>query len=210
MIDFANKKTQINEHTRLGKDGKFETKPEYPEFVWKELIINAVCHRDYSIKGTDTQIKMFNDKLVIESPGKLPGLVRIDNIRKIHFSRNPKIAEFLKDYTYVKEFGEGIDRIYTLMKQNGLPEPKYETVSFMLKTTIRNQNEPINEPINLTRDEKKILEVLKKEPTLSKTKISQIMKVSESTIKRTFQHLKQKGFIKHIGPNKTGYWKVLI
>lgn len=43
----------------------------------------------------DIQIKMFDDHIVVESPGKLLGLVRADNIRFTHFSRNPKIAEFL-------------------------------------------------------------------------------------------------------------------
>lgn len=58
-------------------------------------------------------------------------------MRNIHFSRNPKIAGFLKDHTYVKEFGEGIDRIYALMNSAGLPEPKYEQVAFMTKATVK-------------------------------------------------------------------------
>ena len=98
---------QIKERTRLGNDGRFHTTPEYPEFVWKEIIINAIAHRDYSIKGTDIQIKMFDDHITVESPGTLPGIVRLSNIRTVHFSRNPKIARFLQEYDYVKEFGEG-------------------------------------------------------------------------------------------------------
>lgn len=103
---------QIKERTRLGNDGRFHTTPEYPEFVWKEIIVNAIAHRDYSIKGTDIQIKMFDDHITVESPGKLPGIVRLSNIRTVHFSRNPKIARFLQEYDYVKEFGEGVDRMF--------------------------------------------------------------------------------------------------
>lgn len=103
---------QIKDYTYLGKDGKFVTTPEFPEFVWKEIIINAVTHRDYSIKGTDIQIKMFDDRIIVESPGNLPGIVRLNNIRQVHFSRNPKIASFLHEYNYVQEFGEGVDRMY--------------------------------------------------------------------------------------------------
>ena len=51
---------------------------------------------------------MFDDHIVVESPGKLPGLIRADNIRFTHFSGNPKIAEFLKNYKFVKESGEKI------------------------------------------------------------------------------------------------------
>lgn len=130
---------QIKEHTYLGPDAKFVTEPEYPEFVWKEIIVNAIAHRDYSIKGTDIQIKMFDDHITVESPGTLPGIVRLNNMREIHFSRNPKIAGLLHDYEYVREFGEGIDRMYLEMKEAGLPEPEYRTEAFMVYATIKNK-----------------------------------------------------------------------
>jgi ATP-dependent DNA helicase RecG len=131
--------TQIREYTRLTKGGLFTTTPEYPEFVWNEILVNAAAHRDYGIKGTDIQVKMFENHITVESPGTLPGLVRLNNIRNVHFSRNPKIATLLKDYKYVKEFGEGVDRIYSEMSEMGLPEPEYNTVSFMTNVTVKNE-----------------------------------------------------------------------
>lgn len=67
-LDFV--RSQIKERTKLGADGRFHTTPEYPEFVWKEIIINAIAHRDYSIKGTDIQIKMFDDRITVEKIGR--------------------------------------------------------------------------------------------------------------------------------------------
>ena len=122
-----------------GTEAKFVTEPEYPEFVWKEIIVNAIAHRDYSIKGTDIQIKMFEDHITVESPGTLPGIVRLNNMRETHFSRNPKIASLLHEYEYVREFGEGIDRMYIEMRQAGLPEPEYRTEAFMVYATIKNK-----------------------------------------------------------------------
>ena len=130
--------TQIKEKTYLGKDGLFVTEEEYPKFVRQEIIVNAVTHRDYSIRGTDIQIKMFDDRFVVESPGKLPGLVKTDNIRHTHFSRNPKIAEFLKAYSFVKEYGEGVDRMCKELEAVGLQAPEYRLNAFMLQATIRN------------------------------------------------------------------------
>ena len=130
--------TQIKEKTYLGEDGLFVTEEEYPKFVRQEIIVNAVTHRDYSIRGTDIQIKMFDDRIVVESPGKLPGLVKADNIRHTHFSRNPKIAEFLKAYSFVKEYGEGVDRMCKELEAVGLQDPEYRLNAFMLQTTIRN------------------------------------------------------------------------
>ena len=175
--------TQIKEKTYLGQDGMFVTEEEYPKFVRQEIIVNAITHRDYSIKGTDIQIKMFDDKIVVESPGKLPGLVKPENIRTTHFSRNPKIAEFLKAYKYVKEYGEGVNRMIDEMQAVGLPEPVFYRNNFMLQTIVKNgernekvpieaqkvpiENEkvpidPPKVPIEKLIDEKSISEIMKK------------------------------------------------
>lgn len=129
-------KTQIKEHTYLGSDGLFRTDEQYPEFCWKEIIVNAICHRDYSILGTDIQVKMFDDHLTVESPGILPGLVRPYNIREMHFSRNPKIALYMRSYKLVKEFGEGVDRMFREMEEAGHPAPEYRQNEFMVYATI--------------------------------------------------------------------------
>ena len=131
--------TQIKEKTYLGADGLFVTEEEYPKFVRQEIIVNAITHRDYSIRGTDIQIKMFDDRIVVESPGRLPGLVKAGNIRHTHFSRNPKMAEFLRDYNFVKEYGEGVDRMCRELEAAGLQSPEYRVNAFMLQATIRNR-----------------------------------------------------------------------
>ena len=105
-----------------------------------QFIVNAVAHRDYSIMGTDIQIKMFDDHFVVESPGILPGLVRISNIREFHFSRNPKIVELLTEYEFVKELGEGVDRVYRDMAEASLPDPEYRQVEFMLSAMLKNKS----------------------------------------------------------------------
>ena len=137
--------TQVREHTFLGQHGQFVTRRDYPEFVIQEMVVNACCHRAHNIKGTEIQIKMFDDRLVFESPGKLPGQVKPSNIRTTHFSRNPKIAAFLKAYHYVKEFGEGMDRICREQEANGAQAPSFRTDDFILKITIPKVNEKVNE-----------------------------------------------------------------
>ena len=60
-------------------------------------------------------------------------------MREIHFSRNLKMAQLLHEYEYVREFGEGVDRMYREMEEAGLPEPEYKTVAFMVHATIKNK-----------------------------------------------------------------------
>ena len=130
-------RTQIKEHTYLGQDGRFRTDSQYPEFCWTELCVNAICHRDYSILGTDIQVKLFDDHMTVESPGILPGLVRPNNIREMHFSRNPKIALYMRNHKLVKEFGEGVDRMFREMEEAGNPAPEFKQQDFMVCATIR-------------------------------------------------------------------------
>ena len=134
-VDFI--KIQMKEKTCPGHDGIFVTKEEYQEFVRTEIVVNAVAHRDYGIKVTDIQIKMFDDRLEVDSPGIFAGMVNKDNIRYTHFSRNPKIATFLKDYGYVKEYGEGVDRMCKELESIGLPAPVFNNSTFILKTMVR-------------------------------------------------------------------------
>ena len=134
-VDFI--KIQMKEKTYPGHDGIFVTREEYQEFVRTEMVVNAVAHRDYGIKGTDIQIKMFDDRLEVDSPGSFAGMVNKDNIRYTHFSRNLKIATFLKDYGYVKEYGEGVDRMCKELESIGLPAPVFNNSTFILKTMVR-------------------------------------------------------------------------
>ena len=128
--------TQVEEHTFLGQHGQFVTNRDYPKFVIQEMVVNACCHRAYNIKGTEIQIKMLDDRLVFESPGRLPGTVKPSNIRHTHFSRNPKIAQFLKAYDFVKEFGEGVDRVCRELEANGTPHLSLHLDDFILKITV--------------------------------------------------------------------------
>lgn len=223
-LDFV--RGQIKEHTRLGNDGRFVTTPEYPEFAWKEIIINAVAHRDYSIKGTDIQIKMFDDRITVESPGVLPGIVRLNNLRTVHFSRNPKIAEFLHQYEYVKEFGEGIDRMFKEMEDAGLPAPEYTDNAFMLNVTIRNgkingkingklngDNGELNGELNpallyLNKSELAVYHLIEKAPQNSRQEIADQLNISTRTVDRAIKSLIQKDLIVREGSKKTGHWKV--
>lgn len=224
-LDFV--RSQIKERTKLGADGRFHTTPEYPEFAWKELIINAVAHRDYSIKGTDIQIKMFDDRITVESPGTLPGIVRLNNLRTVHFSRNPKIARFLQEYEYVKEFGEGIDRMFNEMAAAGLPAPEYRDNAFMLNATIRNgeigggingelngSNGEINGELNpallyLNKSELAVYRLLEEVPQTSRREMADKIGVSPRTIDRAIQSLIKKELVERVGSKKTGHWKII-
>lgn len=115
----------LREFQFLGPDGKFQTVPEYPEFAWFEGLVNAVTHRDYSFRGDYIRVSMFDDRLEIVSPGALPNIVTLDNMRTTRYSRNPRIARTLVEFGWVRELNEGVKRIYTEMQDSLLNDPVY-------------------------------------------------------------------------------------
>ena len=126
---------------RLGPNGRFQTLPSLSEFAWLEAVVNAVTHRSYSQQGEGIRVKQFTDRLEVESPGRLPELVRVQNIRKSRFSRNPHIARVLAELTdYVREMNEGVERMFQEMEQVGLREPVYEVTPGGVRVTLYKQS----------------------------------------------------------------------
>lgn len=117
--------SQLREYQYLDSDGKFIIMPEYPEDAWFEGLVNALTHRDYSISGNCIQVHMYDDRMEIISPGGLPNIVTLENMKNERFSRNPRIARTLCEFGWVKELNEGVKRIYDVMQRCFLNDPVY-------------------------------------------------------------------------------------
>ena len=84
---------------------------------------------------------MFDDRLEIESPGKLPNIVNIENIQTTRYSRNPRIARVLTEFGWVRELNEGVKRIYSDMSAFYLEPPVYSEPEQSVKLTLKNNIE---------------------------------------------------------------------
>ncbi|MEY8486711.1 ATP-binding protein [uncultured Parabacteroides sp.] len=131
--------SQLREFTALDqRTGKFQIVPEYPEFAWLEGIVNAVTHREYGMSGSYIKVTMYDDRLEILSPGRLPNIVTVSNIQVTRYSRNPRIARVLTDFGWVRELNEGVKRIYSDMKELFLDEPIYTEPEQSVKLVLKN------------------------------------------------------------------------
>ncbi len=219
--------TQVAEHTYLEQSGKFVTRRDYPKFVIQEMVVNACCHRAYNIKGTEIQIKMFDDRIVFESPGKLPGMVRPSNIRNTHFSRNPKIAAFLKTYHYVKEYGEGVDRMCRELEMNGVAPLSFYNDDFILKVSVpkaigklvgNKENDIENREklgeklgekrVKLTKNRIAILRLIAENPYITQSDLAKAVGVSLTAIENNIEFMRGK-YIRRVGPDKGGFWEII-
>jgi ATP-dependent DNA helicase RecG len=130
--------------------GQRQDKAEYPMEAVREIILNALIHRDYSIhtEGIPIQILLFKNRLEVKSPGGLYGRFRIDQIGKAQpDTRNPVIAIMMEDMSLTENRYSGIPTIRRSMKQFGLKEPVFDDVRNYFFVTL------YNEPVNATKSE---------------------------------------------------------
>jgi ATP-dependent DNA helicase RecG len=133
LVDHLRKDIQLGQN--MARAEQFE----YPLEAARELVVNAVAHRDYQINGDGIRLFIFNNRMEIASPGGLPGPVTIDNIKDERFSRNPAIVQVLSDMGFIERLGYGVDRVIDLMRQQNLSAPEFEEKAGGFRVILRNQ-----------------------------------------------------------------------
>lgn len=115
----------LRKGVRLGDTMARSEQYEYPMEAARELVINAVAHRNYSIAGDNIRLFIFSNRMEVHSPGGLPGPVTVDNIKDERFSRNPVIVQVLSDMGFIERLGYGVDRVIELMQQKAMRAPEF-------------------------------------------------------------------------------------
>jgi ATP-dependent DNA helicase RecG len=180
---------------RLGVKGLEDV--TYPHETLHEIVTNAVLHRDYSIVA-DIQIRIFDNRIEVESPGKLPGHVTISNILREQSARNPKIVRLINKFPNPpnKDVGEGLNTAFEAMKKLRLKEPEIEERENSIVVYIGHS--PLASPEDTVMDylasHKEITNSIGRDLTGIR---------SENTMKEVFLRLKRRYLIEPV-PGKRG------
>lgn len=180
-------KKLIEEAKKLGAEGLEDVK--YPDETLHEVITNAVLHRDYSVKS-DIQIRIFDNRVEIESPGKLPGHVTVENILITQSARNPQIVRLINKFPNPpnKDVGEGLNTAFEAMKNLKLKPPHIIESENSVIVLIR------HEP--LASAEELVLAHLKNHDEINNAKGREITGIKDANqMKEVFNRLKE---MKHL------------
>jgi len=122
--DFVRRNT---EPTAVLDGGRRIDRREYPEDVVREVVVNALVHRDYSIAGTDIMLEIFADRLEVTSPGRLPNTVTPEGMRNgLRYARNQTLVNVMRDYGYMESRGMGVrDKMIPGMRAHNGTEPEF-------------------------------------------------------------------------------------
>lgn len=174
---------------------------EYPEETLHEIITNAVLHRDYSIV-TDIQIRIFDNRVEVESPGKLPGYVTVNNILTAQSARNPKIVRLINKFPEApnKDVGEGLNTAFEAMAKLRLKEPVIEETDNAVLVIIRHEK--------LASPEELVVDYLLQNDRITNRIGRNITGIkSENNMKRIFWKLRDAGMIYMVGAGSAAAWK---
>jgi len=187
-----------------------EEKLEYPQFAVREAIVNAICHRDYRLKGRRIEIRMYSDRLEVISPGGLPGFITVENIKDEHFSRNPRVVNGLFQWGYIEELGLGIDRMIEVMKQAGHKPPTFDARPYSFAVTLFNAREKQAPPEwtrNTNHRQARALTYLRDKGSITNREYRTICEgVSAETLRLDLVDMVEKGILVKVGSKKGTYY----
>ncbi len=171
----------------------------YPDETLHEIITNAVLHRDYSIPA-DVHVRVYDNRIEVESPGRLPGHITVENILSEQSARNPKIVRLINKFPDPpnKDVGEGLNTAFEAMKKLRLKEPVIEQRDNSVVVNIRHQ------PLASAHDT--VMGYLRDHDEITNMQAREITGIrSENSMKNVFLSLKDRGMIepvpgKEIGP----------
>ncbi|MCQ2345737.1 MAG: putative DNA binding domain-containing protein, partial [Paludibacteraceae bacterium] len=120
---------------------------DIPAEALREALTNALCHRQYEKYNLCPSIAIYDDRVEIDNPGRLPNQLTVDSIKLPHpsFPYNLQIARVLYMSTFLESWGSGVKRMVDLCIAGGLPEPEYSqqlgfvTVSFKKKKEVEGE-----------------------------------------------------------------------
>lgn len=220
LIERATKdiKGQLRDFQYLGEEGFFKQISEYPEFAWFEGIVNAVVHRNYSFTGDHVRVEMYDDRLEIRSPGSLPNIVTIENMRKTRYSRNPRIARILTEFGWVREMNEGVNRIYDEMEAFFLNNPVYSepasnSVLLVLENNILSRTLRTTDRIddyikenyagNLNESELAVIIYLYNNKKINSTQVAETLSKGKTYSRKVLKEMLEKNLIEWHGSSSS-------
>lgn len=174
--------------------------PEYPPEAIRELIINALVHADYSIKGTHIQIAIFSNRIEITNPGGLPyGQTMKKALSGYSRLRNHVIGRIFRELELIEQWGSGLRRIREICQKKGLKSPIFEEEGNHFRSTIFSLKQ---EKTSLSIHEQKLVNYLEKHKTIQTQHAAKLWQISSRATRTRLTKMVQEGLIFRISTSE--------
>lgn len=203
-MDFIRKNISVK-FVMTGKPQRDEVW-DYPLEAIRESIINAVCHRDYTMPS-NSEIRIYDDRLTIWNPGGLPLGITMDDLLKPHGSvlRNKGIGAVLYDMGLIEQWGSGISKMLNLCSLAGIPEPHFEEYQsgFLVEFRKNIYTEEYLRSLGLNERQINAITFLKEKGKISNKGYRELSGLSDEGARKDLNELIEKNIVESRGKGRS-------
>ena len=199
----------------FGGDGlKRKDRWQYPIPALRELLLNAIVHRDYS-NPTDIIVKIYNDNIEISNPGRLIGGLTVEDLKTDNYQakhRNKLLAEAFYLTGDIEKYGTGFKRLREWIVDYPYITLEVLDLNDFIRIVLSNKEiEPVNDTVNDTVNDrqKQIIKLVETDKKITIEQLSEQTGVSRLTVIRDLKKLRELSIINRVGSDKTGHWEVI-
>lgn len=203
-----------------------EIKVDYPHWATRELLMNAICHRDYQGNGP-VQFYQYDDRIEIMNPGGLYGKATPENFPYVNDYRNGVVAEGMKVLGFVNRYSRGVQAVQDELKTNGNGEAEFQlhfATAFLVVEHLSvhtTKGEKKGEKKDEKKDEKKgekkevkkelkeVLDLIRQNPNITYNELMTELHITQTPLYRRVKKLKDMKVIKREGGRSSGRWIIL-
>jgi ATP-dependent DNA helicase RecG len=199
---------------------------EIPLEALREAVLNALMHRDYSIRGTQISVEVYDDRVEIVNPGGLPKGLTLKRFGAMSVRRNEIIADLFCRLDKVERVGSGIRKMRKAMADAGLPQPQFDPNGFFVAIFRRSPEFAMKEARPEISDRaaqktaqdtaqktaqitvQKIIALIERRPDVTRQELAKAIGITDSGVKYQLKRMQERKLIRRVGPDKGGHWEI--
>lgn len=191
-----------------------ELRVDYPHWATRELLMNAICHRDYEGHGP-VQFYQYDDRIEIMNPGGLYGKATPDNFPYVNDYRNGVVAEGMKVLGFINRYSRGVQAVQDELKANGNGKAEFilnlGTAFLVIEHLSAHaiKGEKKGEKKEMKKELKEVLNLIRQNPNITYNELMVQLNISQTPLYRRMKKLKDIGVIRREGGHSSGRWIIL-
>ena len=182
---------------------------EIPVAAIREVVLNAVMHRSYMYDLSAIKIAVYDDRVEVTSPGRLPQDQTIEKMMDgCSIPRNRLIATVFKECKLSEGWGRGIRKVFELCREEGLDDPRIEVFGYYVKVILFRKSRKQQSLTSVIENERKVVSYFAENPTSTIAELCSSSDLTKHDAEVAISSLKGKGVLRRVGARKRGMWMI--
>lgn len=198
--------SRLNRQFKIEGLGPRKETLEVPEEAIREVVMNAIVHRNYQIAGP-TKISIYDDRIEVFSPGNFPGPLHTDHLQTgVTYIRNIVITRIFRELGHIEKLGSGFITLFASYRERGLPRPVVHEGMGFVKCILPRPTS--RQPVVLDTEEEKLIQLFHLKKFIKTQDVVGLLSISKASANRLISHLAEQGIIIKEGKGPSTYYRL--